>query len=53
MAHPPKKKKKYQKPKIESEPLTAFGALCNGVLGGGRKESTVVPPICVGSKLRS
>ncbi len=36
------KKRKYEKPKITTEKLVAFGALCNGTSdGSGRKATTV------------
>ncbi len=46
-------KKKYISPKIMSEELMAFGALCNGSTGGGRKASTGAPNFCNTSKLLS
>jgi|GEM_PF-1646365 len=47
------KKRKYQSPKIVSEDLLAFGALCNGMTGGGRKASTGSPNFCNSGKLLS
>jgi len=48
------KKKKYNKPKIESEKLMAYGALCDGMAGGGKKDSTAMPtPGCDTPKLFS
>lgn len=47
------KKRKYKKPKITSEPLVAFGAVCNGAATGGRKESTGAPNFCNSNKLLS
>ena len=46
-----KAKKKYQSPKVKSENLMVYGALCNGMAGGGRKGSTGAG--CSVSKLRS
>ncbi|MEQ1878571.1 MAG: hypothetical protein ABL958_18155 [Bdellovibrionia bacterium] len=46
-------KKQYEPPKVESESLMAFGALCNGSTSGGRKASTGGPNFCNASKLLS
>lgn len=43
-------KKKYTKPAIQSENLTAVAALCNGTSGGGRKATQ---PTCNAGKLKS
>ncbi len=48
-----KSKKKYQPPKVTSEQLTVYGAICNGMSGGGRKASTGSPNFCNSTKLRS
>jgi hypothetical protein len=48
-----KSKKKYEKPQIKSESLMTFGALCNGSLSGGRKQSTGAPNFCNSGKLLS
>ena len=48
-----KHKAPYRKPVIQSESLTAVAVVCNGTLGGGRKGSTVIPPICSSTKLKS
>jgi hypothetical protein len=48
-----KTKKKYVKPKMRSENLMTFGALCNGTTGGGRKQVTGAPDFCSASKLLS
>lgn len=53
MAQPPKIKKTYKKPNIRSEKMMAFGALCNGMGGGGRKASSGAPDFCQASKLLS
>lgn len=45
-----KPKKKYEKPRLTSESLTAVAAVCNGVAGGGRKATT---PVCNATKLKS
>ena len=47
------RKKKYQKPKMKSESLMGFGALCNGLAIGGRKATTGAPDFCQASKLLS
>lgn len=47
------KKKKYSKPKVQSEKLETFGALCNGVPGGGRKQAGGPPDWCQSSQLQS
>ena len=46
-------KKKYITPKIESEDLTVFGALCNGQKRGGRKAAVGAPDFCNARKLNS
>jgi len=46
-------KKSYQKPKIETEPLMSFGAVCNGTVNGGRKVSTGAPDFCNSKRLNS
>lgn len=46
-----KDKKKYQAPKVKSENLMVYGALCNGMTGGGRKGT--ISSGCSSSKLRS
>jgi hypothetical protein len=43
----------YTAPEIRSEPLIAFGALCNGTSIGGRKASTGAPNFCNAAKLKS
>lgn len=48
-----KQKKKYHKPKLKSESLMGFGALCNGLAIGGRKATTGAPDFCTASKLLS
>ena len=48
-----KDRKPYKKPKIKSEDLIAFGALCNGSDLDGRKASSFVPDFCDGAKLLS
>lgn len=48
-----KKKKKYEKPSKKSENLMTFGALCNGSVSGGRKQSTGAPNFCNSGKLLS
>lgn len=48
-----KKKKKYTKPKMQSEQLMTFGALCNGSLAGGRKQTASAPDNCSAGKLLS
>jgi hypothetical protein len=50
---PLKKKKKYHKPRIQSENLMTFGALCNGTLVGGRKQTASAPDNCTAGKLLS
>lgn len=45
------KKKQYNKPKLKSEKITMFGALCNGSSSGGRKQSTAAG--CNSAKLLS
>lgn len=46
-------KKKYVKPAIQTEALTAVAALCNGGRSGGRKASTGAPNFCQTAKLKS
>jgi hypothetical protein len=48
-----KKKKKYNKPRIQTEALMTFGALCNGSLSGGRKQTASAPDNCSAGKLLS
>ena len=48
-----KPKARYEKPALKTESLTVVAAICNGVAGAGRKSSTVTPPICNASKLKS
>lgn len=48
-----KHKKKYEKPSKKTENLMTFGALCNGVISGGRKQSTGAPNFCNSGKLLS
>jgi hypothetical protein len=48
-----KKKKKYQKPGKQTENLMTFGALCNGTLVAGRKQTTSAPDNCLAGKLLS
>lgn len=43
-------KRKYEKPMVKSENLTAVAAVCNGNTGGGRKATQ---PACNASKLKS
>jgi hypothetical protein len=48
------KKKKYSKPKVKSEKVMTFGALCNGSsTAGGRKAAAGAPNFCVASKTLS
>lgn len=47
------KKRPYSKPEIQSESLMAFGALCNGTAGSGRKATTGAPNFCSSTKLLS
>jgi len=50
------KKLIYEKPEIESEDLTSFGAVCNGTSGpaaGRRKSSTGRPERCKASRINS
>ena len=44
---------KYEKPEIVSEPILAFGAVCNGTPKGGRKQTTSAPDNCNSTKLWS
>jgi len=46
-------KKPYHSPKVNSEELIGFGALCNGVVTGGRKASTGAPNFCKSGRLLS
>lgn len=46
-----KNKKKYNKPKVKSEKIMMFGALCNGTSTGGRKQTTAGG--CASTKLLS
>ncbi len=48
-----KEKKPYIKPKIESEDLMAFAAVCNGNTTGGRKASALPPANCRADRLSS
>lgn len=48
-----KQKKRYEKPVIRSESLTAVAAVCNGTTSQGRKASTGAPSNCLASKLKS
>lgn len=47
------KKRTYVKPKIQSEKLNSYGAVCNGTTVGGRKASTISPALCGATKLNS
>ena len=44
------KKRAYIKPKIESEKLNSYGAICDGTTIGGKKASTSGPSFCNASK---
>ncbi len=48
-------KRIYETPKITTEELLTFGAVCNGTTSGGRKEtsSPSPPPACNSSRLKS
>jgi hypothetical protein len=46
-------KKKYEKPAIRSESLTAVAAVCNGSTAGQRKASTGAPANCNAARLKS
>lgn len=46
-------KKKYAKPTLRSESLTAVAAQCNGTTTGNRKASTGMPANCNASRLKS
>lgn len=48
-----KTKEEYITPVIESEPLMAFAAVCNGNATGGRKASTDTPDFCRADRLNS
>ena len=48
-----KKKRPYKKPKIMSEEIITFGALCNGTNTGGRKTTAGAPDFCSASRLLS
>jgi hypothetical protein len=48
-----KKVKNYEKPTCKTESLMTFGALCNGSVTGGRKQSTGAPNFCNSGKLLS
>jgi len=47
------KKRVYKKPKIQSEKLNSYGAVCNGTTNGGRKASATSPSFCNASRLNS
>jgi hypothetical protein len=47
------KKKKYIKPKIETETLTIYGAVCDGTTVGSRKASVGGPAFCNSARLNS
>lgn len=48
-----KKKKTYVKPKIQSDKLNSYGALCNGTTTAGRKASVTGPSFCNAGRLNS
>lgn len=48
-----KKSKIYEKPKMKSEPLQVYGAICNGQATLGRKDTTGSPNFCTSGKLLS
>jgi hypothetical protein len=48
-----KKKKSYIKPKVESETLTIYGAVCDGTTVGSRKASVGGPSFCNSARLNS
>lgn len=48
-----KQKRKYAKPQLKTESLTAVAALCNGSKTGGRKATTAAPDFCSSSRLKS
>ena len=47
------KKRTYVKPKIQSEKLNSYGAVCNGTTVGGRKASSAGPAFCNSGRLSS
>ena len=47
------KKKKYIKPKVETETLTIYGAACDGTTSGSRKASVAPPSFCNSARLNS
>lgn len=47
------KKRIYKKPKIQSEKLNSYGAVCNGTTTGGRKASALSPAFCNAARLNS
>jgi hypothetical protein len=47
------KKRNYIKPKIQSEKLNSYGALCNGTTTGGRKSTVTGPSFCNAGRLNS
>lgn len=44
-------RRKYEKPEVRTESLTAVAALCNGTATGGRKATAPTP--CQASRLKS
>lgn len=46
-------KQTYEKPRIVSEKLNSYGAVCNGTTVGGRKASSTGPAFCNANKLNS
>lgn len=49
---PKSDKKKYESPKIKSESLMVYGALCNGMSSSGGRKATV-PAGCNTARLHS
>lgn len=46
-------KRTYEKPRIVSEQLNSYGAVCNGTTTGGRKATSTGPAFCNAGKLNS
>ncbi len=47
------KKRPYVRPRMLTESLMAFGAICNGSSSGGRKDTTGAPKFCNSARLLS
>ena len=53
MKKPKSEKRKYSTPKVKSESLMVYGAICNGMSSAGGRKASVAPGGCAQARLHS